>query len=360
MTKAEPFKRMRFRDSQESSIAPLDAGIGDAAALARAWTNRRQPSGNRPDFSRQNSPNRADSATADFTTPQHGKRIRAVSDWRDGGRWVSTNVGKLFVRSAPGEGPTVVLLHGWPTCSYDFRRVLPRLAGCAWLALDLLGFGLADKPRPHRYSLLEQADLVEAILANTVTGPVVILAHDMGTSVTTELLARDLQGQLTFTLHAAVLSNGSVILDKASLRPAQKLLRSPLGPIISRLANRQTFTHQLARLFSPAHPLSAEEAAAAWTLVSNNQGNRILHLLIYYLNERVRYASRWHGAVRDWPKPLGFLWGINDPVSTTNVLDGLRALRPAGPVVELPGLGHYPQIEDPSAYAAGALRLLTQ
>jgi pimeloyl-ACP methyl ester carboxylesterase len=50
----------------------------------------------------------------------------------------------------------------------------------------------------------------------------------------------------------------------------------------------------------------------------------------------------------------------HDPVSTTNVLDGLRALRPAGPVIELPGLGHYPQIEDPSAYAAGALRLLTQ
>ena len=321
---------------------------------------RAKPSLNIFDFRRQNSPSQADAATADFTNPQHGNRIRAVSDWRDEGRWVSTDAGKLFVRSALGEGPTVVLLHGWPTCSYDFHYVIPHLAGRAWLVMDFLGFGLSDKPRPHRYSLLEQADLVEEILADAVTGSVVILAHDMGTSVTTELLARDLQGRLTFTLDAAVLSNGSVILDKASLRPAQKLLRSPLGPVISRLANRQTFTHQLARLFDPAHPLSGEEAAAEWALASNNQGNRILHLLIYYLNERIRYASRWHGAVRDWPKPLGFLWGLNDPVATTNVLDSLRALRPAAPVVELPGLGHYPQIDDPSAYAAGALRLLTQ
>jgi pimeloyl-ACP methyl ester carboxylesterase len=72
----------------------------------------------------------------------------------------------------------------------------------------------------------------------------------------------------------------------------------------------------------------------------------------------VQYARRWHGAVSDWPKPLGFLWGLEDPVATTNVLDGLRSLRPGAAVVELPCLGHYPQVEDPRAYAEGALRLL--
>ena len=74
----------------------------------------------------------------------------------------------------------------------------------------------------------------------------------------------------------------------------------------------------------------------------------------------MRYARRWHGAVRDWPKPLGFVWGLQDPVASTNVLAGLRELRPDAPVVELPGLGHYPQIEDPDAYTEGALRLLTE
>lgn len=47
--------------------------------------------------------------------------------------------------------------------------------------MDLLGFGLSDKPRPHRYSLLEQADLVATVVAETTTGPVQIVAHDMGT-----------------------------------------------------------------------------------------------------------------------------------------------------------------------------------
>ena len=88
------------------------------------------------------------------------------------------------------------------------------------------------------------------------------------------------------------------------------------------------------------------------------RGHRIADLLISYLDERVRYASRWHGAVRDWSKPLGFLWGLDDPVATTNVLDGLRELRPTADVVELPGVGHYPQVEDPEGSARGALRLL--
>ncbi|MEO6792919.1 MAG: alpha/beta hydrolase [Mycobacterium sp.] len=282
----------------------------------------------------------------------------SVREWQDGGRWISTDAGRVFVRSGAGDGPTVLLLHGFPSCSYDFRSVVARLAGRAWLTMDFLGFGLSDKPRPHRYSLLEQADLVQQVVESTTSGPVVLAAHDMGTSVTTELLARDLDGTLPFELRRAVLSNGSVILERASLRPIQKVLRGPFGGVAARLTNRRSFIRSFGRLFSADHPLSRDEAAAQWALLTHNSGNRIAHLLCAYLDERVRYAQRWHGAVRDWPKPLGFVWGLDDPVATTNVLDGLRELRPAADVIELPGLGHYPQLEDPKAFTDAVLELL--
>jgi pimeloyl-ACP methyl ester carboxylesterase len=283
----------------------------------------------------------------------------SVSEWREGGRWLSTPSGRVFTRSAPGDGPTILLLHGYPSSSYDYRRVVPHLAGRAWLTLDFLGFGLSDKPRPHRYSLLEQADIVAAVVAESAPGPVVLVAHDMGTSVTTELLARDLQGRLPFELQRVVLSNGSVILRRASLRPVQKVLRGPLGPLAARLSSKAMFRREFARLFSANHPLSAEEADAQWALMSYNGGHRIAHLLISYLGERERYAQRWHGAVRDWPKPLSFLWALDDPVATTNVLDGLRELRPAADVVELPGVGHYPQVEVPDVFTRAAGSLLS-
>jgi pimeloyl-ACP methyl ester carboxylesterase len=286
----------------------------------------------------------------------------SVQEWRDQGRWLATKAGRVFVQSKAGREAgntsTVLLLHGFPSSSFDFRGVLPHLGGKAWVTMDFLGYGLSDKPRPHRYSLLEQADLVQAVVGEIVTGPVVVLAHDMGTSVTTELLARDLQGRLPFDIQRAVLSNGSVILERASLRPSQKVLRGPLGPVAARLVNRRGFQRGFGRLFSSDHPLSEQEAEAQWELLSYNDGHRIAHLLISYLDERVRYAQRWHGAVRDWPKPLGFVWGLDDPVATTNVLDGLRELRPHAAAVELPGLGHYPQLEDPKAYADAALSLL--
>jgi pimeloyl-ACP methyl ester carboxylesterase len=270
-----------------------------------------------------------------------------------------TPAGEVFVRSAAGEGPTILLLHGFPSSSYDYREVIPHLGGRAWVTLDFLGFGLSDKPRPHRYSLLQQADIVQAVVAETTQGPVVLIAHDMGTSVATELLARDIDGQLPFELQAAVLTNGSVILNRASLRPSQKLLRSPLGPVVARLTNQSGFIRGFGRLFSSGHPLSREEAEAQWALLAHRDGNRIAHLLISYLDERVRFASRWHGAVRAWPKPLSFLWALDDPVATTNVLDGLRELRPAADVVELPGVGHYPQVEVPQVFSRAALSLLT-
>jgi len=282
-----------------------------------------------------------------------------VTEWRDGGTWLTTPAGKVFVRSADGDGPTVLLLHGYPSSSYDYRDVVTHLAGRAWLTLDFLGFGLSDKPRPHRYSLLEQADIVQAVVAAEAPGPVVLVAHDMGTSVTTELLARDLEGALPFDLQRVVLSNGSVILSRASLRPVQKLLRGPLGPLAARLSSGGRFAHEFGRLFSTNHPLTTQEADAQWALITTNDGHRIAHLLISYLDERERYADRWHGAVRDWPKPLSFLWALDDPVATTNVLDGLRELRPAADVVELPGVGHYPQVEVPDVFTRAALSLLT-
>ncbi len=281
----------------------------------------------------------------------------SVQQWCDGGRFLDTSAGRIFVRSGAGTGPTVLLLHGFPSSSYDWRAVAPLLAGRAWVTLDFLGFGLSDKPRRPN-SLLRQADLVTEVLDRTVQGPVVMIAHDMGTSVATELLARDVEGALPFELRAAVLTNGSVILERASLRPSQKVLRGPLGPVLSRLTGRAGFVRGFARLFSADHPLSAQEAEAQWALLAHNDGHRMMHLLCAYLDERVRYAQRWHGAITAWDKPVSFLWGLDDPVATVNVLAGLRELRPAAQVAELPGVGHYPQVEVPEVFAAKALQLL--
>jgi pimeloyl-ACP methyl ester carboxylesterase len=282
-------------------------------------------------------------------------RVRA---WSEAGRRERVGDHELFVMQRPGDGPAMLWLHGFPSSSYDYKGLLGAVPGADVLAFDFLGFGLSDKPADHVYTLGAQADLAEELVQRAGFDEVFLVAHDMGTSVATELFAREIEGKAKIKITAALLFNGSIILERASLTPAQKLLRSRLGPVFARLSNERTFRAQFGRLFSDEHPLTAEEAADQWALITHNGGAKIGHKTIYYLGERERLTDRWHGAIRDWPGRLSLTWGLQDPVATTAVLDGLRELRPGVPVHELPSLGHYPQVERPDLIAGALVEAL--
>jgi pimeloyl-ACP methyl ester carboxylesterase len=275
-----------------------------------------------------------------------------VRTWRGAGEYVDVGGHQLFLRRQSGDGPLLVLLHGYPSSSYDWRGVLPALSGRRVLAFDFLGFGLSAKPRLPRYSLMTQADLVETLVAGE---DALVVAHDMGTSVANELMARDLDGRLSFGLRAVLLFNGSMVVEKARLTPAQRVLRTRFGPLLARLSNPVMFRTEFRRIFSSAHPLERAEADDQWALLAHAGGNRILDRLTNYLHERVEHAPRWHGALRDWPRRLELGWAGHDPVCVEDVLQAVLALRPTTPLTRWPALGHYPQIEEPGTVAAAII-----
>jgi pimeloyl-ACP methyl ester carboxylesterase len=256
-----------------------------------------------------------------------------------------------------GDGPLLLLLHGFPSSSYDWRLLLEEgLPGRDVLAFDFLGFGLSAKPREHDYSLFWQADLTEELVRRHGGGrPVFVVAHDMGTSVANELMARDLEGRPAMEIAGILLFNGSMVLKAASPILGQRLLRGRLGPLFARLSSERLFRQQFGSVFGDAHPLGEEEAADQWSLICHNGGRTLGHRLISYMDQREEHAGRWHGAIRDWPGRLSLTWGLQDRVATTAVLAALRELRPSVPVTELPELAHYPQIEGPPQIA-NALR----
>lgn len=278
-----------------------------------------------------------------------GPRLEA---WRRRGEQEEVAGRELFVLDQAGGDPPLLFLHGYPSSSYDWRGVIDRLPARRLTCFDFLGFGLSEKPTDVRYSLHLQADLTEAVAQRFAGRPVVLVAHDMGTSVATELLARDLDGTLGFQLAAVLLLNGSMVIEQASLTVSQRLLRSRVGPLMARLSNQRAFRVQFARIFSAQHPLTDEEAADQWSLLAAAGGHRILDKLTYYLHERVTYAPRWHGALRDWPGALELAWAGQDPVCTEAVLAAVLELRPQARLTRLPELGHYPQLEEPLAVAA--------
>lgn len=272
--------------------------------------------------------------------------------WRRSGAFVDVGGRRIFVVRHEGDGPPLLFLHGYPSSSYDWRLVLEQLPERRAVCFDFLGFGLSEKPRDVQYSLHLQADIAGAVARRLIHEPVVLVAHDMGTSVATELLARALEGRAEFDLAGVLLLNGSMVIEAASLTISQKALRSWLGPVVARLTNPLMFRAQFGRIFSPDHPLRAEEAADHWSLLAYERGHRIIDRLTYYLHERTTFAARWHGALRDWVGPLWLAWAGRDPVCTEAVLQAVLALRPQAPLTRWAELGHYPQIESPAAVAA--------
>ena len=180
--------------------------------------------------------------------------------------------------------------------------------------------------RPHRGAGQQHADRAPFLVA-----------HDMGTSVATELLARDLEGRLGFELR-----RGAAVQRQHRPRPREPHHRrsdccaagsAARGPAQQRAARSAA---RSAGLFSAAHPLTDEEAADQWALICAGGGRTLGHRLIHYLDERERLADRWHGAIRDWPGRLSFTWGLRDPVADDGGPRRAGRAPPAAPVERLP------------------------
>ncbi len=271
--------------------------------------------------------------------------------WRALGRTIDTPDGRVFVVELGKDKPgiPVLLLHGFPTSSWDFCEVAVALAEeRPVVAFDFLGFGFSDKPARFAYSLFEQADVTERVLRELGVSRVHVVAHDMGTSVTTELLARRERGLLSFRPASVTLSNGSVYIEMASLTFGQRLLRSPLGPLFARLNSRRTFVAQLRRIL--ARPVDEAILEGMWEQVSREDGARRLPAIIGYIAERHRFAARWNTALARLDIPVLVAWGARDPVAILAIGQRLAREIPGARRVIWEDLGHYPQIEDPPRF----------
>ncbi|MFM1919852.1 MAG: hypothetical protein RLZZ303_1486 [Candidatus Hydrogenedentota bacterium] len=271
-----------------------------------------------------------------------------VRDWRDSGRYESWRGRRIFLHDE-GSGPVLILIHGFPTCSWDWSALWPELtARYRCLALDMLGFGFSDKPRRHAYSLFEQADLHEELVSRMGISSFHVLAHDYGDTVLQELMARQKEGKDTPRIESAYMLNGGIIPGQHRPRFMQRLLASPLGPVASRLISERGFRRSFSEVFAPGTQPTEAELHSWWEQISHNDGHRIMHRLIRYMRERRENYDRWVGLLTTPPVPLRFFAGDLDPVSGRHMAECFGALGPNQDWGLIEGIGHYPQTEAPS------------
>lgn len=278
--------------------------------------------------------------------------------WWERGQRVSLPLGgvdRVIFTRAQGAGPSMTLLHGFPSSSHDWAKLAPVLsAGHSLLMPDFLGFGASEKPTEHRYSLLEQAALVEAVWARAGVGSTRIIAHDYAVSVAQELLARRAEGALAVAIEGVHFMNGGLYPELHRAQPLQLALLDPRqGPQISEMINGELFTAGLGPTFAPGFD-ARSDSAEIWRAMSRDGGERISHLLIRYISDRQENRDRWIAAIEQTDVPLAFIWGMLDPVSGAHMAERIRERLPNAPFLALEDVAHWPALEAPER-VAGAL-----
>jgi pimeloyl-ACP methyl ester carboxylesterase len=277
----------------------------------------------------------------------------ALDAWSNEGRWYEIAGRRIWCSDGgePGPRPALVCLHGFPSFSHDFHRVLPALRAKGRVVVhDHLGFGLSDKPEGHDYSLIEQANIALGLWARLGIERATLLAHDYGTSVATEILAQREEGQLSVELEGVILSNGSMHIELAHLTWPQLVLQNhTLGPILGRIGPRALFERRLRKTFHRSP--EPEDIRMMWHGLVANGGRKVLGHLGRYLHERRAHWDRWIGALTRLDLPIHILWGRQDSIAVEAIAQQLERECPESSLEWLEGVGHYPMLEAPAAWA---------
>lgn len=258
-----------------------------------------------------------------------------------------------------GAGAPVVLLHGNPTWSFLYRRLIRQLmTSHRCVAPDYIGFGRSDKPSdPATYAPPAQAARVEALITRLGLRDITLVVHDWGGPIGLSYALRHPE-----RVRRIVITNSWLwpLHDDPWIASFSRLAGSRLGRILitrynafarfilplafadrSRLSDA-AFRHYLAPLATPA------DRIGSWVLP------RAL------LNARSWLSALWADRHRLADVPMCIVWGLRDPAFRTRHLRRWTAAFPQACVHPLPNVGHYVPEEAPQAFGRAVAAFLSR
>ena len=270
----------------------------------------------------------------------------------------------IFFVDEPASGEhrgTILLIHGFPTSSWDWLKIWPELnRHYRLVAMDLLGFGFSAKPTPHDYRIMEQADICEALVAQLGLTSFHVLAHDYGDTVAQEMLARQNDGSGEGEWRSCLFLNGGLFPETHRAILAQRLLKSRIGFLFRYALTRRSLEKSFDRIFGD-RKASREEIDVFFALFDRDGGRRNVHRLIHYMSDRINHRQRWIDALTAARCPIGLINGSLDPVSGEHMVQRFEELVGDGHFIHrLPRVGHYPQVEAPEEVLAAYASFLAQ
>lgn len=265
-----------------------------------------------------------------------------------------------------GQGRPVVLVHGNPTWSFYWRRLLAALPplGLRVIAPDHVGMGRSAKPPAdaYPYTLRRRvADLGELLDRLGLDEPVSLVVHDWGGAIALSWAAEHPERVDRLVL----LNTGAFPLPPGKTVPWT--LRAARLPVLGELAVTRLNAFSLGALVlgSGRHWLPAE--ARRGLLAPYDSPEHRVSVARFVQDIPVRPSDPAYAVLERLQERLPLLadkpalvcWGMKDPVFDATVLDHLLTLLPAAEVHRFPRGGHYVLEDEPDAIVPLASRFLS-
>jgi haloalkane dehalogenase len=282
-------------------------------------------------------------------------RETAVSDDRVASRWVERGDFLLHVREQAGEGPTIVLMHGFPDNHHLYDRLVPRLAGRHVVVFDFLGWGESDKPADHDYTFANQVVDLDAVISGLRLRRVVLVPHDASGPAAINW-ALDHHEQVA----AIVALNTFYSLVPGSAPSPPEAIRLFSDPAFERLTRhfeespsqfRWLYDFQVGG-FIQNPEIRAEFVPMVYRQFDDRPSTLAPFLALNAdLNAAVLANTERHPELQRFPVPVRFAFGEHDPYLSPAHGQALAALFPRGEATTITGAGHFPQLDAPADVA---------
>lgn len=277
-------------------------------------------------------------------------------------RWVQRGEFRLRVREQLGEGPAIVLMHGFPDNHHLYDRLIPHLAGRHVVVFDFLGWGESDKPADHEYTFAYQVDDLDAVVTGLGLESLVLVPHDASgpAAINWALDHREHVAAIVALNTFYGLTPGGppnppeairLFSDPAFERLTRHFAESPeqfrwlydfqVGGFIQTPQVRDHFVPLLYRQFED-RPSTLEP------FLDLNAD----------LNAAVLANTERHPQLQTLRVPVRFAFGEGDPYLSPAQGRALAALFPQGEATTIAGAGHFPQLDAPAGVADQILSLV--
>jgi len=257
-----------------------------------------------------------------------------------------------------GAGPTVVLVHGTPTWSFEWRHVIAALRGEARLiAPDHLGFGLSDRPAGAGYRPEDHAARFRAFIdAVCPAGPLTLVVHDFGGPIALDW-ALDHPGRLA---HLVVVNSWMWSFDDdPSMTRKARFAASPIGRWMYRRLNasqrlimpsaygdRRRLTPQIHQQYLEVFPDADSRERVLFALAQSMLGSRGF------------FDGLWQRRARLADVDVHLVWGTRDSAFPPSMLARWEAAVPHAGVTRIDDAGHWPHEEAPETVIQALRRIL--